>query len=263
MRAMKVPQWLLVAGALIFLSPVFFIGAALLGIKYRPLPPVPRANVRYQIRDAGASKDDWRAFYSWNDARFGWQLDPNGRVIFDAPDAKKQQNSWKARRAARATQLKLRDRDEVWAIQGNQTLVQRSDGGELWRGKNRQARCRNRIAAYKKWPVYDFRLEFFGESGEVIGNGRIATAPASSGGASEPHGRQFPLFWDGESDLTHDLNEFVDAKSGFILFRALAVNRRGQILCLGQKTDARGAETPQWPQLRRLILTPRTSNSAN
>ncbi|MBW3638210.1 MAG: hypothetical protein KY445_17335 [Armatimonadetes bacterium] len=126
-----------------------------------------------------------------------------------------------------------------------------------------QARCRNRIAAYPKWPIYDFRFEFFGKNGEFVGNGRIATAPASSGGASEPHGRHFPLLWDGKSEMTRDLNEFVDPKSGFYLHRALAVNGQGQILCLGQKTDARGAETPDWSQLRRLILTPLAPNQTN
>ncbi|HEX9997846.1 MAG TPA: hypothetical protein VGB45_11925 [Abditibacterium sp.] len=260
---MKITRWLLGIGLLLCLSPVLFIWAALLNIKYRPLPPIPRHSIRYYIRDSGASKDDWRAFYSWNDSRFEWQLSDVGKVIFDDPRAAQRNKRWKSDRAARAKKLGLRDDYLVRAIRGSKTLVSRGNSAELWDSKTVQASCKNRVADYAKWPIYNFELQFFGAGNEIIGSGRIATAGASSGGTSEPHGRQFPILWDGKSSFVRDLNSEIDPKTGWILFRALAVNARGQILCLGQKTDAKGAEKPDWKQLRRLILTPRSSNPPN
>lgn len=226
----------------------------LLRIKYLPLPPIERGAVRYEVRDVGTNSNELTAFYDY-EGRYSWQLTDDSQIIFDDANGPQKEKIWKQARSERATKLGL-SAYYITAIKGTKTLTKQRNQLELWQNQKLQASCRARIEAYPKWPVYDAELSFFGANSDIIGNGRIATAPASSGGASSPHGRLFPIIWNGKGQYLRDLNSAIDAKNGWYLHRAVAVNKRGQILCLGEKTDALGAEKFNTAQFRQLILTP-------
>lgn len=91
--------------------------------------------------------------------------------------------------------------------------------------------------------------------GCAIGNQRIATACASSGGTSEPHGRDFPILWRGDRRPSEDLNNLVAKGDGWYLTHAFDINDRGQILCLGYRTDEKTIEH-RLGSPRTVVLTP-------
>lgn len=254
---MKFRNWIFALVGLVLVSPVLLLGYIWLRIKYLPLPPIPRDKVSYTIRDAGTNGEELTAFYDY-EGKNSWRLTDDGKVVFNAQNGSQEKKVWKQTRDQRAQNLGLSAYD-VTGIESNKTLVRGRNQLELWEERIKKASCSARIAAYPKWPVYDAELLFFGANSDIIGNGRIATAPASSGGASDSHGRIFPIIWDGKSPLLRDLNSTIDAKSGWYLYRALDVNERGQILCIGEKTDALGAEKSDYTKFRQLVLTPTES----
>ncbi len=242
---------------LILLAPLFCYWAIFLRIKYRLLPPVPRYTARYSVRDVGAASTDWTAFYEWNGEHYSWRLNNQGQVFFDEPQGKQREALQKALFLRRARDLGLGNSQWVRAVNGRFSVVMEPTGIELWQGSGVRTRTGWKMKAYPKWPVYDMKMPFLFADGTAVGNGRIATAPASSGGMVEPHGRAFPLWWNGKSsDGALDLNGLIAPQSGWYLQRALAVNARGQTLCLGHHSNAQGAEKPDWKTLRRLLLTP-------
>jgi len=105
---------------------------------------------------------------------------------------------------------------------------------------------------WKNWCLINFHK--LTKKEEIIGNVTVATGCASSGGASEPHGRKLPLLW--RKGVTNDINSLIDPKIGWYLLEAIDINDKSQILCLAIKGNAIDAEKYNDTMLRFVVLTP-------
>ena len=150
------------------------------------------------------------------------------------------------------------------AVSANRhALIYRDDGSTLWTWEDGRfidaipgtESGYDKVRGYS-WPIYFVRFHEINAQNVVIGNGRIATAPASSGGTSDPHGRYMPLIWRPGYRRPEDLNSRIDPASGWYLDQAVDINGSGQILCVGRRTDMKGAEGYDQADARWVVLTP-------
>ena len=237
-------------------------------IEYRPLPPVPQYGIDYSVTDAGELSDEYLGHYfasHYSPAELGYEtrLMYTGEVIHldEAAEARDEANR-KDMIAAEARRLGFTQKDysdHVDAVASHgQALVRTWETWTLFHMGKPVARIPKGIRSYSWEPhavIYGFHV--LNAHDEAIGNGRIATAYASSGGTSNPHGRWLPLIWHGDTGQPEDLNSHVSAQDGWYLDRAVDINGSGQILCIARQTDARGAEDYHLEGSHWVVLTPR------
>ncbi len=244
------------------LLPVLFflyIVAALAWIAYRPLPPIPNYGVRYTITEAGSIGSVCPNFHARDSSDFGVRLTATGQVVHPdeaALDQDKAERQDEVKAQTEAFNLPPGEYVSAVADSGDSVVVT-DQGWQLWRQGRPKTSLRHSIRGYD-WKPRPLILGFYRMNArdEVIGNGRIATAYASSGGLSDPHGRWLPLIWRGTGEESEDLNGCLDRASGWYVDRAVDINASGQILCLGRRTDLKGAESYPMEGACWLILTP-------
>ena len=254
--------WQLVV-IMLLLPPVAFVlwvMAALAWIQYRPLPPVPRYGIDYSVKDAGGVGGGYLGYYYPDSFSLGARLTAAGMVAHlneaaEAQDEAKRKNL----NVMEAQRLGLTQRDCVDAtVDNGHALVRTEETWTLFRNGRPAAEILKGVRGYSWKPqarIFGFRK--LNGRDEAIGNGRIATAYASSGGTSNPHGRWLPLIWHGETRQPEDLNSHIGAQSGWYLDRAVDINGSGQILCIARQTDARGAEDYHLEGSHWVVLTPK------
>ncbi len=247
---------------LLLMSPLFVFWAGLAWIQYRPLPAIPRDVPRYSLGHRGTAGNDYIGPGSLDIRRTGWRLPENGaplRLDEKALAAEGAKHKTEAARAAERLNLSP-DEGEVVSVAANgSALVNRHHEFQLHRA-DKTLTARRTIRGYTWKP----RLNLFivNSRGEVLGNGQIATAFASSGGMSNPHGRYLPVLWRGGQAEPEDLNSLIDPAAGWYLYLALDINERGQILCLARQTDLKGAEQFFDGENQLVVLTPIPRNDA-
>lgn len=242
--------------------------AELAWIAYRPLPPIPRYGIHYTVAEAGKVGPRYLDFYTRDPLSYGARLTETGKVVQLAEAAQaKDADRRKAANAEAARRLGLTAADYVTALASNgNALVVKADPVkdntlQIWhQGKFAASMPRN-VRGYS-WKPHPMLLGFYrlNAHDEAIGNGQIATGYASSGGLSNPHGRWMPLVWHGNNGPSEDLNGSIDSGNGWYLDRAVDINNRGQILCIGRRTDLKGAEDYAQEDLCWVILTPNTAD---
>jgi hypothetical protein len=254
-----------------FACVMLYVWACLAWIAFRPLPHIPHYGVQYSLKDAGPIGSQYLDFYGSNPLDCGWRLTSSGAVVQLNAE---QESSVKARRANAALRLAQKlhfaanpdpydHAYPVAAISSNDhALIFQGDTLWLWQnGRFVEALPRPVNSFYNKargysWPIFDERFFKINAHNVVIGNGRIATAPASSGGFSSPHGRFMPLVWRPGYKRPEDLNSRIDPASGWYLDQAVDINGHKQILCVARRTDEDGAENYQQTQAHWVVLTP-------
>jgi hypothetical protein len=245
---------------LLLMSPLLFFWTGLAWIEYRPLPPVPRDIPRYSLKPRGTAGTDYIAPFSLDIRKAGWRLDQDGsvrRLDEKALAAEAAEHKAKNARAAKRLKLDRRGGEAILVASNGDALVNWYHDVRLHHG-GKTITARRMIRGYTWKP----RLNFFAVNSrrEVLGNGQIATAFASSGGMSNPHGRYLPFVWRGGKTEPEDLNALIDPASGWYLFLAIDINDRGQILCLARQTDLRGAEEFLDGENQLVVLTPLHKN---
>jgi hypothetical protein len=254
-----------------FACVMLYVWACLAWIAFRPLPHIPHYGVQYSLKDAGPIGGQYLDFYGRTPLDWGYRLSPAGAVVQlnaeqEASDKARRDNA--ALRLARKLHLAANpdpydDAYPVDAISSNDNaLIFQGDTLWLWQnGRFVEALPQLENGFYNKargysWPIFDERYYKINAHNVVIGDGRIATAPATSGGTSDPHGRFMPLVWRPGYKRPEDLNSRIDPASGWYLDQAVDINGHGQILCVARRTDEDGAEHYQQTQAHWVVLTP-------
>lgn len=241
---------------------VFYIWAALAYIAYWSIPPVPSGQIEYSIADAGTDEILQMGLYS--NGKFKYLdrgLAANGEVLrFD--DA--------IREADEAQRKIINDnfsksigfqqdgyRNQLLFVTANgQALAMKDDSLQIWKNGAPIATKQKGVQGYS-WEIYDAKFHKLNARGEAIGNGRLSTGYASSGGFSDPHGRIMALLWRGaDNTQSQDLNSLIDPQSNWYLDCAIDINDNGQILCIARQTDAKGAEDYHNNNSHFVVLTP-------
>jgi hypothetical protein len=240
-------NFLKIVGCLIGLVVGGFIlmfWAALTWIACKPLPPLPPANPRYTIKELGVIPESFVNRWSVT-----WRLTKEGTVKEEEATEQDMRRSHVTLKATNGSVLekggyrKPSDKD-----------YQRSKGKYIFRSAigAEQLFPARQVEGYQWSPFCDFDFLRLNNAGEAVGATWMATGCASSGGTSSPHGRHLPLYWKPGLAKAIDLNTQIDPKNGWYLFTAYDINDQGQILCIGAKTEIRGAE--HWQGERRFIL---------
>ncbi len=236
---------------------VVLMWVVLYKIKHDPVPPIPARVVRYTVSDIGAAP----LFY-WGDGGTELiaqphRLSESGRVVtLSRSQVKDEAERSEAVSKSLSRKWKLAPGRPVQAMSGASTWAlargDRADQWQVWhRGHfNRRFDARPLGYTWRNWCFLDFHK--VNERGQAIGNTLMATGCASSGGASEPHGRTIPLIY--ENGMVRDLNTLIRPGAWYVR-GAIDLNERGQILCLGLRGTALRAEsfsgTEHW-----LLLSP-------
>ena len=251
--------------SLLLLLPVGFvlwIWAELAWIQFRPLPPIPHYGSDYSVADMGSVGDKPINFHDRDPLHFGTRLTGSGQVVAldDAAEAQDEagRKDLLAAEARKLGPVRAGYSGSFGAVAGDGDALLRSDRGwQLCRSSGPTLQVSEGVRGYD-WKPHPLILNFhvLTTQDQAIGNGRIATAYATSGGTSSPHGRWLPLIWQGGGQ-PEDLNGHVDAGSRWYLDQAVDLNARGQILCIARKTDARGAEDYHMENARWVVLTPK------
>ncbi len=258
--------------AFTFVGFIVLFNVALLWIRYQPLPPLPLRNVAYTVTDTGKTVPgvfwfktrDARESHSggYDSAKTYYRLSADGavKVLTEGDGVSDLARREEARRVA-AKRLGIEHgehSDRVIDMARNGSVFARNGrDSRVYRGNKPGPSLPGKVRGYR-WD-HHCGTAFFAVNGrgEVIGNERIATACASSGGTSEPHGRDLPLLWRSDNRLPEDMNTLIPPADGWYLYHALDLNERGQVLCLAAKRRLRDAETH--PKMYRLVvLTPIT-----
>jgi len=246
---------------LAFGAVVLFYNACALWIAFEPVPKAPRFSPAYTVVDAGLLGVNYIDRRSLTAFDRGWSLLESGRVVcLDAERLKAVTAARQSEAARWHDRHPLRPKpgsseEDVVAVSGEEALLYQDGDFRVQHAEQRIASMDRRVQGYT-WSIYDRRFARINRQDTVIGNGRIATAVASSGGASSPHGRIMPLIWRRDWRHTEDLNSRIPADSGWYLFLALDLNERGQILCVARHTDEADAERGIGSDARLVVLTP-------
>jgi len=227
------------------LGCVGMVGMVLYKIKHDPVPPIPTRAARYTVFDLGAApRFYWGSSGTYLIAQ-PHRLSESGRVVTlsrsQVKDAvarseavsKSLSRKW---RLAPGRPVQAASSTSTWAL----ARGDRADQWKVWhRGRfNRRFDARPLGYTWRNWCFLDFHR--INERGQAIGNTWMATGCASSGGASEPHGRTVPLLYEG--GVVRDLNTLI-RPGGWYVSGAIDLNERGQILCLGLRGTALQAES--------------------
>ena len=250
--------------SVLFLPVAFFlyIWAALAWIAYWPLPPVPSSQIEYSIADAGTDEMLQRGLY--NNAKFKYldrSLAANGEVLkFDDATREADEAQRKIINDNFAARIGLQQgsyRNQIlFATSDNQALVVKDDSLQVWKNGAFIATKQKGVQGYS-WEIYDAKFHKLNARSEAIGNARLSTGYASSGGFSSPHGRIMALLWRGvDNTQSQDLNSLIDPQSNWYLDCAIDINDNGQILCIARQTDAEGAEDYKNNDSHFVVLTP-------
>ena len=223
---------------------ILMFWAALAWIAYKPLPPLPPANPRYIIKDLGMIPKS-----SVNRSSVIWRLTKEGTVKEEEATEQDMRRYHVTLKATNGTVL-----EKGGYQKRSDEEYQRSKGKYIFRpaGGPEQLFPLYQVEGYQWSPFCDFDFVRLNNAGEAVGATWMATGCASSGGTSSPHGRHFPLYWKPGLAKAIDLNTQIDPKSGWYLFTTYDINDQGQILCMGAKTEIRGAE--HWQGERRFLL---------
>ncbi len=268
------------ATALPLVGFILLFNIALLWIKYQPLPPIPARLLAYSVTDVGVDfvdgysnwGDDGRDMHSGSrdalsesrESELYYRLSDQGTVIaLSAAAGEWDKLRRKVTRALAERRMSINPSSgSVRAVAHSGGVILAEVGGQLrlYRSGRPGAFLPKQLKGYD-WERHCFR-SFFAVNGrgDVIGNEYLATACASSGGTSDPHGRRLPLLWRGDASSPEDLNALIPAVGGWYLFHALDLNERGQILCLASRCSALAAEAMRGPWCLVVITPAATAN---
>lgn len=233
--------WLGCLLGLTFLGFVIWFNAALFWIAWEPLPPLPTSHLEFDMKELGRIPDGQKIVYS-----------PSAETVFRVT----------ADGGYKAITRSVYDVDEHYkskliATKGAEIELLHEGKAAFHSRKGDRQEFMRRVTGYESWERFcDLQLSRMNNVGQAIGAARIATACASSGGTSSPHGRWMPIYWKPGLKAVVDLNTKIDPKSGWYLFYAWDIDDQGRILCIAAKTDIRKAE--KWDGPRSFVLlTPR------
>jgi hypothetical protein len=258
---LRMTMTVIAASAMLSFIGVFvWLNLCLAWIAYWPVPDVPRKSVEYEIQDTGPVGTMYEYQFGNIEWEAGCVLTEQGMVKRLSLEQVRERLDLEKRRKARWEAIhasaKTDQFTQVIALGPDETAFLKDlHGWYFWRNGWRTGPIRPEIAGYK-WRTCVESLHGLNAFKVVIGSGRIATAYASSGGTSSPHGRDMALIWRPDWQEVEDLNSRIAAASGWYLTHALDINDRGQILCIGHRTDAKGAENKRSKDGSLLILTP-------
>lgn len=182
----------------LFLGPVaLFIlcfWAAWAWIAYQPVPPAPRFTPGYSITDAGAVGLHYIDPYHNPLDQYDARLTDAGTIIH------LDELAWGKDKAARkAVFLRIqkqlipgRDYPPAVTAVNDKNVLLRDNETQLWRDGKRVVTAPRSVRGYP-WKIEHYGFYGLNAHNTAIGNARIATAYATSGGTSSPHGRYFPL----------------------------------------------------------------------
>lgn len=254
--AVRVMLALLLGPIAVFMLYVWAVQA---WIAYRPVPPAPRFTPEYSIADAGDAELGYIDIFANPLDQYDARLTDAGTVIH------LNELAWGKEKALRKTvflrvQKQLTPGSDypptVTAVNGENVLLRDSET-QLWRDGKCVVTITPSVRGYL-WKIEHHGFYGLNAHDTAIGNARIATGYATSGGMSNPHGRDFPLLWHGNAQLPEDLNSRIIHTSGWYLDRAVDINSQGQILCVGRRADDREAEQYNSHEERYVILSPLT-----
>ncbi len=240
----------------------FYIWAALAWIAYWPLPPVPSGQIEYSIADAGTDEILQTGLYG--NGKFKYldrSLSANGEVLkFDDATREADEAQRKIINDNFATHIGFQQdgyRNQVlFVTTDGQALVLKDNLLQIWKNGAFIATKQKGVQGYS-WEIYDAKFHKLNARGEAIGNGRLSTGYASSGGFSDPHERAMALLWRGtDNTQPQDLNSLIDPQSNWYLDCAIDINDNGQILCIARQTNAKSAEDYKHNNSHFVVLTP-------
>ncbi len=250
--------------ALVFVSPLLYFLGVLAWIAYRPLPHIPRYHPKFTVTDSGLANLRY-AYSPFTDdpLKYGWRLTDGGQIVHLTETATAHEEAIRKSAEAKAEQqmglMHYSRHATIAALAPNGDALVNDNSLDqsyhLWHKSKLVTAMPLGVQGYT-WQIWDKCFFKMTQQDITIGNGRIATAYASSGGTSNPHGRWMALIWRDVSQKPCDLNSLISMSDHWYLDQTVDINGRGQILCLGRLTNERGAEKFDRENMHWLILTP-------